>query len=184
MEAVTWVIEVDPKDLPLGLVEKKEAHSKGILHRAFSVFIFRRTGSFLQLLLQQRAFSKYHSGGLWTNTCCSHAEPGVSIDVTAENRLREEMGFSCPLHFLGSFYYKEDVGNAMVEHEIDYVFAALYDPPSIRLNPEEAFDFEWVEISTLQKRLLEEPARFTAWFSQALEIALRFSLCQGAHSHL
>lgn len=173
-ENQNFLLQVDHSDKPIGLVEKKNAHLKGILHRAFSVFIFREVASSPQLLLQQRALHKYHSGGLWTNTCCSHAEPDVPIEITAKNRLQTEMGFSCPLSFLESFYYKTDVGSGMTEHEIDHVFAAFHNPCNIRPNPEEANAFKWVNIKDLQETLLLKPHEFTAWFPQALHIALRF----------
>ena len=173
-EEKKFLIQVDLEDVPVGLIEKKEAHLRGILHRAFSIFIFRKIGSSVELLLQQRALHKYHSGGLWTNTCCSHAEPGIAIDVTAKHRLQEEMGFSCPLSFLGSFYYKTEVGSKMTEHEIDYVFSAFYNPSKIRLNPEEANGCKWMTIELLQKELLSKPHEFTAWFPEAFKMALKF----------
>ena len=168
------LLEVDHSDRPIGLVEKKNAHLKGILHRAFSIFIFREVGSGTQLLLQQRALHKYHSGGLWTNTCCSHAEPDVPLEITANNRLQAEMGFSCPISFLRSFYYKTAVGNGMTEHEIDHVFAAFYNPPNIHLNPEEANAFKWVNVKDLEKDLITKRHEFTAWFPEAFDIALKF----------
>jgi isopentenyl-diphosphate delta-isomerase len=173
-EVQCFLLQVDHSDRPVGLVEKRNAHLKGILHRAFSVFIFREAQSGIELLLQQRAFHKYHSGGLWTNTCCSHAEPDVPIETTASNRLQTEMGFSYPLSFLGSFYYKTDVGNGMTEHEIDHVFAAFYNPPYIHLNPEEANAFKWMNVEDLKKDLLVKRHEFTAWFPEAFGIALKF----------
>ena len=170
-----FLLQVDYTDNPVGLVEKKDAHLHGILHRAFSVFIFRKSGSAVQLLLQKRASHKYHSGGLWTNTCCSHAEPDVSVEETAQSRLREEMGFSCPLHFMGSFYYKADVGNGMTEHEVDYVFAAFHDPKEIRINSEEADAFKWIDIEPLKQLVVSQRHEFTAWFPEALQIALMYA---------
>jgi len=167
-----FVVSVDPSDSPIGLVEKQQAHREGVLHRAFSIFLLRRVEGTLQTLLQQRALHKYHSGGLWTNTCCSHAEADVPVEATAQKRLEEEMGFSCPLHYAGSFLYRAEVGNSMVEHEIDHVFAAFYDPPSIRLNPEEAENCRWEDADVVQKLLLKKRGEFTAWFPQAFEIAL------------
>lgn len=168
------LLQVDRFDRPIGLIEKKNAHFKGILHRAFSIFIFREVDLSLQLLLQQRAFHKYHSAGLWTNTCCSHAEPDVPIEITAKNRLQTEMGFSCPLLFSGSFYYKTDVGNGMTEHEIDHVFTAFHNPTNIHLNPEEANAFKWVNIKDLKRDLVVKGHEFTAWFPEALNVALKF----------
>ena len=166
------VLLVDPSDNPVGLMEKREAHDKGLLHRAFSVFIFRKIGSSAELLIQKRASDKYHSGGLWTNTCCSHAEAGLPAAATAEKRLREEMGFACPLDFAGSFLYRADVGNGMIEHEIDHVFTAFFDPGEILPNPEEAEAVQWVEIESIKRWLGQEPKAFTAWFPKAFEIAL------------
>lgn len=177
-----FILEVDTSDTPVGLIEKKEAHVKGILHRAFSIFIFRKVGSSYQLLIQQRAFGKYHSGGLWTNTCCSHADPNVAVEKTAEIRLQTEMGFTCPLSYLGSFYYKADVGNGMTEHEIDHVFAAFCDPIDIHPDPEEAHSFKWIDIDLLQKLLISKPREFTAWFPEAFKISLQFlNPVQAAH---
>lgn len=169
-----FILQVDTSDMPLGLIEKKEAHVRGVLHRAFSVFIFRKVGPSCQLLLQQRAFGKYHSGGLWTNTCCSHADPYAPVEETAEIRLQTEMGFTCPLAYLGSFYYKADVGNGMTEHEIDHVFAAFNDPIDIRPDPEEAHAFKWIDIDDLEKQLSLKPHEFTAWFPEAYQMALKF----------
>lgn len=173
-ENQNFLLQVDHSDQAVGLVEKKEAHLKGTLHRAFSIFIFHKVESSLQLLLQQRAFNKYHSGGLWANTCCSHAEPDTSIEITAKNRLQVEMGFSCPLSFLGSFYYKTEVGNGMTEHEIDYIFSAFHNPTNIHLNAKEVNAFKWVDINHLQELFIIKPHEFTAWFPEALRHALKF----------
>ena len=168
------LLQVDHFDRPIGSVEKRNAHLKGILHRAFSIFIFREEELTFSLLLQQRAFHKYHSKGLWTNTCCGHAEPNVPIEITAKDRLQTEMGFSCPLSFLGSFYYKTAVDNGMTEHEIDHVFAAFHNPNNIHLDPEEANAFKWIDIQELKKILVVRRHEFTAWFPEALDIALTF----------
>lgn len=169
---MTILIQVDKNDTPIGLIEKQDAHVKGVLHRAFSIFVFRKQGSSYELLLQQRASSKYHSGGLWTNTCCSHAEPGISLEETAQKRLKEEMGFTCPLQYVDSFYYKAVFENGMIEHEIDHVFVSIHDPKTIHVDPSEADSWEWVAVNTIQKRLKANEASFTAWFPQAFEIAI------------
>jgi len=171
----SYLIQVDFADQPISVVTKREAHLKGILHRAFSIFIFRRVDSYYQLLLQQRAWGKYHSGGLWTNTCCSHVVFDHPIELTAQSRLKDEMGFECPLSCVGSFYYKADLNNEMIEHEIDHVFAAIYDPPNICLNRDEAIDFKWIEINSLKKLLVEKPHEFTAWLANAFMVALKFN---------
>lgn len=166
-----FVVTVDPKGTPLGLMEKQEAHVKGALHLAFSLFIFRKIEKEWELLIQQRAYTKYHSAGLWTNTCCSHAEENIPIEVTAKNRLAEEMGFSCPLEYAGSFLYKAPVGNGLIEHEIDHVFVGFANPPLLTLDPEEAEASEWITLSLLEQRLQNQPETFTAWFQEAYEKA-------------
>jgi len=166
------VLQVDEMDMPIGVMEKQEAHMKGVLHRAFSVFLFRRKGAGLEILLQQRALKKYHSGGLWTNTCCSHAELNVPVKETAQKRMREEMGFSCELRFAGSFRYKAEVGNGLIENEIDHVFVGFHDPVTIELNPDEAEACQWEEVGQVQKQVTEKPSTFTAWFPEAFELAL------------
>lgn len=166
----TFVLQVDTADRPVGLVEKLEAHKQGILHRAFSIFIFRNKGGEKQLLLQQRAKSKYHSGGLWTNTCCSHAEVDTPIEETAQKRLKEEMGFSCPLQHVGTFLYKAKVSPDMFEHEIDHVFVGYHDPEHIHMSPDEADACEWVSVKKVDQWLKESPEDFTAWFSEAYNI--------------
>lgn len=166
-----YVIEVSPEGAPLGLVEKLEAHERGVLHLAFSIFVYRDHKGTRELLLQQRAFEKYHSGGLWTNTCCSHAEKDIPIEETAAMRLQEEMGFSCPLQHRGTFCYRADVGNGLIEHEIDHVFTAFYDPPVIKVDPSEAAAWAWVTVSEVEERLAAKPQEFTAWFAGAFAIA-------------
>ena len=167
------LVQVNALDEPIGLIEKQEAHIQGVLHRAFSIFIFRKKGPSTQLLLQKRAHAKYHSGGLWTNTCCSHAEPNVPIEETANKRLLEEMGFSCPLHSVGSFHYKAQVNTLLTEHEIDHVFMALHDPAAILPSPEEASECRWMDITDIQKRMDQEPHTLTVWFPQAFHLALK-----------
>lgn len=169
-----FVLQVDSSDRPIGLIEKKNAHLLGVLHRAFSIFIFREIESSYQLLLQKRAFEKYHSPGLWTNTCCSHAESDIDVEITAKKRLQIEMGFSCDLSFLGTFYYKAEVGNGMIEHEMDHVFATFHNPKHIQLNPEEASAFEWINIDDLQELLIKDTHKYTAWLPGALKFALKF----------
>ena len=118
------MILVNERDEPLGSMEKMEAHRKGALHRAFSVFIFNSRG---EMLLQQRALKKYHSGGLWTNACCSHPRPGETNEAAALRRLREEMGFDTSLQQIFSFTYRASFNNGLTEHEYDHVFAGIYD---------------------------------------------------------
>jgi isopentenyl-diphosphate delta-isomerase len=120
----TEVILVDSEDNPIGTMEKMEAHEKGLLHRAFSVLIFNSKG---QMLLQKRARSKYHSGGLWTNTCCSHPAPNESVAEAAKRRLKEEMGIDAEPKFAYKFIYKTPLDQNLVEHEVDHVFTATFD---------------------------------------------------------
>ena len=122
--SVNEVILVNERDEPVGAMEKIEAHRKGVLHRAFSIFVFNKQGD---LLLQQRAANKYHSGGLWTNTCCSHPEPGQQTKDAATKRLTEEMGFTTPLEKIFEFTYHTNFDNGLTEHEYDHVFTGQYD---------------------------------------------------------
>lgn len=169
------MLKVDRSDKPLGLLEKHEAHRIGDLHRAFSIFVFRCKDSIFQLLLQQRAYSKYHSGGLWTNTCCGHGEISTPIEKTARNRLKEEMGFTSDLHYAGSFHYKSQVGLEMIEHEIDHVFVAFDNPQHIYPNPEEVIEYQWIDVDFLLRSFKEKQNEFTVWFYQAFELALKYT---------
>jgi len=169
-----FVLRVDLSDHPLGLIEKFEAHSQGVLHRAFSVFIFRHHGFTLQLLLQQRALTKYHSGGLWTNTCCSHFKNPSIAKYYPAKRIKKEMGFSCSMKHAGSFYYKANLGNNMIEHEIDHVFIGFINHNLIFPDSQEVLKYQWIDIDILQKFSEERKEEFTVWFPQAFEIALKF----------
>ena len=140
------VILVDEKDNQVGLMPKLEAHQKGLLHRAFSVFIFN---SDYKLLLQKRASSKYHSGGLWTNTCCSHPRDGEDIIDAANRRLNEEMGIKTSLRKVFDFIYTAELDNNLIENEFDHVFYGVYDTDPI-LNKEEAEDYKWIDMETLK----------------------------------
>ncbi|MFN3916582.1 MAG: isopentenyl-diphosphate Delta-isomerase [Flavobacteriales bacterium] len=160
-----YVILVDEQDNPLGLMEKMEAHEKGVLHRAFSVFVFN---SNREMLLQQRAFGKYHSGGLWTNTCCSHPRNGESAEEAAHRRLQEEMGFDCALKKVFYFIYKKDLDNHLTEHEFDHVFIGTYDGvPNI--NPEEVQSYKFVAMSELLQDVKNNGESYTEWFKICLE---------------
>lgn len=163
---VTEVILVDENDLPLGVMEKMEAHQKGVLHRAFSVFILNKTG---EMLLQQRALGKYHSPGLWTNACCSHPNPGESTLSAAQRRLQEEMGFSCALHEIESFVYRTEFDNGLIEHEFDHIFLGEY---SDLISPDktEVEDYKWFTIEEIDNHLLVGSMNFTSWFKLAYPI--------------
>lgn len=154
------VILVDEHDQELGLMEKMEAHRKGLLHRAFSIFVLNSRG---ELLLQQRAFSKYHSGGLWTNTCCSHPRKEEKTIEAAHRRLQEEMGFDCELNYVLEFTYQAALDKNMKEHEYDHVFTGTYDK-NPTLNPQEAHDFKWLSLDTIKEDIKLRPAEYTEWF--------------------
>lgn len=154
------VILVDSNDNSLGLMEKMEAHERGFLHRAFSVFIFNSRG---EMMLQQRAVSKYHSGGLWTNTCCSHPREGETVEQAGLRRLREEMGFETELIYGFSFIYKAVLDHGLMEHELDHVLLGFYDgEPSI--NADEVESWRWVSFEQLKNDIETNPNEYTAWF--------------------
>jgi isopentenyl-diphosphate Delta-isomerase len=159
----TEVILVNEEDQPVGTMEKMEVHQQGLLHRAFSVFIFDRQGN---MLLQKRAAGKYHGAGLWTNACCSHPYPGESTESAAERRLFEELGFNTPLKKAFEFVYKAKVENDLTEHEYDHVFIGTYEG-EINPDEEEVSDFRYVSISQIKKELEEQPGNFTSWFKIA-----------------
>jgi isopentenyl-diphosphate delta-isomerase len=162
------VIIVNPEGQLIGTMDKMAAHRSGTLHRAFSIFIFNSQG---QLLLQQRAFDKYHSGGLWTNTCCSHPRlDEITIDA-AHRRLQEEMGMECPMTELFQFSYRHDFKNGLIEHEFDHVFMGVCDDVPLP-NPEEVAGFQYMDIDQLLLELLEQPDKYTAWFKICLEQVL------------
>ncbi len=160
-----YVILVDEKDCELGVMEKMQAHIEGKLHRAFSVFIFNDKG---EMLLQQRALSKYHSGGLWTNTCCSHPRPNETIKDAANRRLFEEMGMSCDLTIKTSFIYKAPFDNGLTEHELDYVLIGTSNQNPL-INPEEVETYSWKSLDTIKKDLHLNSNRYTAWFKIAID---------------
>ena len=154
------VILVDSHDRPLGLMPKMEAHRRGLLHRAFSVFVFNSKG---QLLLQQRAAGKYHSPGLWTNTVCSHQRNGETSVDAGRRRLREEMGFTTELREIFSFVYRAEFDNGLTEHEFDHVLIGRYDGSPVP-DPSEVGGYQWVYLSDLLDDLRQNPGNYTAWF--------------------
>lgn len=157
------VVLITPDDRAIGVMEKMEAHRKGVLHRAFSIFIFDRRG---RMLLQQRAPQKYHGAYLWTNACCSHPMWNEPVEEAAQRRLMEELGFQTTLKKIFVFTYKATVENNLIEHEYDHVFAGEYEGP-INMNQEEVCNYEYHDLQTLKKQLGEEPERFTSWFKIA-----------------
>lgn len=154
------VVLITEQDEPIGLMEKQEAHVAGVLHRAFSVFIFNAKG---ELLIQQRAFEKYHTPGKWTNTCCSHPREGETYEEGASRRLQEEMGFTCPIEYQFNFIYKADVGQGLTEHELDHVFKGVYNEEPV-INPEEVAAYKWIDFDELQQDIQNNPEQYTPWF--------------------
>lgn len=164
------VILVDREDRDLGIMEKMDAHEKGELHRAFSVFIFNGKG---ELLMQQRALDKYHSAGKWTNTCCSHPRPGELNLAAAKRRLFEEMGMDCDLIYGFNFVYKAGFSNDLIEHEFDHVFfGESDDAPAI--NIKEVASFKYVSLLALEKDMIKNPDDYTAWLKVCFSKVLDF----------
>ena len=159
------VILVDQQDRQIGTMEKIEAHAKALLHRAFSIFILNSEGA---LLLHQRALTKYHSPGLWTNTCCSHQREGETSLAAGNRRLMEEMGMEAPLTELFTFIYKAPFDNGLTEHELDHVMIGYSNDEPV-INLEEVADFKWVSLEKVSKDLKENPADYTVWFAIIFE---------------
>ncbi len=154
------VILVNQKDEAQGEMEKMMAHKEGLLHRAFSVFIFNNKG---EMLLQRRAVNKYHSGGLWSNACCSHPYPGEATEAGAERRLREELGFVTKLTKAFDFIYRAEFSNGLTENEFDHVFTGEYNG-TIHGNTDEVCDYCYKNIDDLKNSMQTDPGKFTAWF--------------------
>lgn len=159
------VILVDENDNQVGLMPKMEAHEKALLHRAFSVFVFNDAK---ELMIQQRALSKYHSPGLWTNTCCSHQREGESHIDAGKRRLMEEMGFTTELEESISFIYKAPFDNGLTEHEFDHILTGSYNGEP-NLNPEEVAAWKWMPLSEIKSDMEENPQVYTAWFKIIFE---------------
>jgi isopentenyl-diphosphate delta-isomerase len=157
------VILVNEKDEIEGTAGKMEVHRKGLLHRAFSVFVFNKRG---EMLLQQRALNKYHSGGLWTNACCSHPEPGEETKSGAVRRLKEELGFETKLEKVFDFIYKAEFDNGLTEYEFDHVYTGSYDG-EIDFASEEVMDVCYKPMHEIRDSLQSQPSRYTAWFRLA-----------------
>jgi len=160
---ITNVILVDEQDNPIGVHEKLDAHKQGLLHRAFSIFIFNSKG---EMLLQQRAINKYHCGGLWTNACCSHPVPGEQTDLAAIRRIKEELGFMVPVQKIFDFVYTASFSNGLTEYEFDHVFVGEYDGV-IQYNPEEVMDISYKPLADISDLLQINPKQFTPWFAIA-----------------
>jgi isopentenyl-diphosphate Delta-isomerase len=168
MEEEEMVVLVDPDDNPVGTAPKLQAHLDGRLHRAISVFVFNDRG---EMLLQRRAESKYHSGGLWSNTCCSHPRPGEETIAAAGRRLREEMGFQTPLEAAFTFLYRAELEAGLVENELDHVFVGTTDAEPVP-DPREVDAWRWIGPADLRRELAESPETFTAWFPIAAGLLL------------
>lgn len=162
------VVLVDMNDREIGVEEKMKAHEEGLLHRAFSVFLFRGD----ELLLQKRASSKYHCGGLWTNTCCSHPGQGESVEESAKKRLIEEMGIRiASIREVHSFVYRAEFTNGLTEFEYDHVFVGEYDG-DYKLDPEEVDEIRWVPVQEVLDDIVAHPKKYTPWFITALKEAV------------
>jgi isopentenyl-diphosphate Delta-isomerase len=176
---MTDVILVNEADEPIGTMEKMEVHQKALLHRAFSVFIFNKKG---EMLLQQRAATKYHSAGLWTNACCSHPQPAEDTLSAAQKRLQEEMGFTVPLQKAFHFIYKTPFENGLTEHELDHVYIGKYDG-NIVPNVAEVGDYCYKTMEDIAADIVATPATFTTWFAIAFPKVVAY-LVQNKHSFL
>ncbi len=154
---------VNEQDEPIGVIEKMEAHERGLLHRAFSIFIFNSRG---ELLLQQRSMDKYHSGGLWTNTCCSHPRPGEETIPAAQRRLREEMGFTTGLEKVFDFIYRADFNNGLKEFEFDHVFVGEHNG-KVEVDKEEVMDYAFKKMDEIRQSIDRTPQKFSIWFRAA-----------------
>lgn len=159
------VVLVNEKDEQIGLMEKIEAHEKALLHRAFSVFVFNDHG---ELMMQQRALGKYHSPGLWTNTCCSHPREGEGVVEAGKRRLQEEMGFQTALKKSISFIYKAPFDNGLTEHEFDHILLGHYNDSPI-LNPDEVEDWKWMKLEDIKQDIKRSPESYTPWFKIIFE---------------
>lgn len=159
------VVLVNEKDEQIGLMPKLEAHEKALLHRAFSVFVFNDKN---ELMLQQRALDKYHSPGLWTNTCCSHQRDGESNLAAGKRRLQEEMGFVVDLKETISFIYKAPFDNGLTEHEFDHVMVGSYNGVP-EINPDEVASWKWMPLEDVKNDMEKHPEVYTEWFKIIFE---------------
>src|SRR5215208_5890958 len=160
------LIIVNEKDETVCVGSKLKVHREGLLHRAFSIFIFNSYG---ELLLQRRAHTKYHSPGLWSNTCCGHPRPGEHVLVAAQRRLKDEMGLYCPLEMFGSVTYRANVGDGLIEHEFDHLLIGSSELDPI-LNVEEAVAWKRVPFATLKQEVQDRPNDFTAWLRVIIDV--------------
>lgn len=164
------LILVNEHDVEIGSAAKMPAHEQGLLHRAFSVFVIRHTPDGWETLLQQRHADKYHCGGLWTNSCCSHPRVGESTLAGAHRRLGEELGLTLTLKHVGEFIYRAEFANGLIEHEYDHVFMGNYSNESFKLHPQEVSEVKWVKMRDLEQDLVAHPGHYTPWLKPALTI--------------
>jgi isopentenyl-diphosphate delta-isomerase len=157
---------VDDEDRIIGHAEKLEVHQNGWLHRAFSILVFNDKK---EVLIHQRALEKYHSPGLWTNTCCGHPNEGETMEDAVHRRLQEEMGFDCELFHKFTFRYKAVFDNGLTENEIDHVYIGTFNDTFI-VNPEEVADYKWISITDIKDLILQNPANFTVWFREIMRL--------------
>lgn len=168
------VVLITPDDDVLGAIDKVSAHQYAMLHRAFSVFIYRKRQGQFEILLQQRQNDKYHSAGLWTNTCCSHPSPNESLIEAGERRLHEEIGIKTALHAVGKFHYVAVFNNGLFENELDHVLAGVYDSDTIPFNRDEVRAVQWITLTDLQQSISDDPGQFTPWFQEALRVFIHY----------
>ena len=165
-----YIIAVDEQDNEIGKIEKIEAHQKAVLHRAFSIFVFN---SNKQLLLQKRNSNKYHSAGLWSNTCCSHQRYGEKLEEAIYRRLKEEMGFTCDLKEIFSFTYETALENNLTEKEYDHVFIGEYDKEVVP-NKDEVEDYKWANISDIKEDIAKNPKLYSYWFKLSFDRVINY----------
>lgn len=159
------VILVNDLDVEIGTMEKLEAHELGLLHRAFSVFVFNSKN---ELLIHKRADSKYHSGGLWTNSCCSHPKPNELTDSAVIRRTYEEIGINLvSVQHVGFILYKAELDGDLIEHEYDHIYSSISDEVPV-LNPDEVSDFEYKTLDSIKAKMKKQPELFTFWFKKIL----------------
>lgn len=165
------VMLVDEEDNFLGEMEKIEAHEKGLLHRAFSIMLFQQTASGIEILLQKRADDKYHCSGQWTNTCCSHPQENMPMQMCLEKRLDFEMGIKHQkLALAGTFTYKEICKGGLTEHEFDHVYIGDFVPTNISPNPHEVSEYAWVSLETIESDIANQPDQYTPWLFHVIKI--------------
>lgn len=160
-----FIALVNENDVVIGYEEKQLVHSKGLLHRAFSIFVINSNG---ELLLQRRALEKYHSPGLWTNTCCSHLIKGFTMDECIHQRLIDEMGFDCELQFVKKFQYRVEFGDGLIENELDHIYVGRFDSEP-KPNPTEVCNYRWVAVPQLFDDVKTNPEMYTYWFKHIIE---------------